>query len=1651
MSIVCPNPNHPDFVKLVEQLGEKEAYRQYMLNANEIPNPDLYENIREEYGKDEVALSDDKLYELANTFLKKLKVPFTILTEEQVKLHNEKNPGKKIGNTTKGFYDSDSNKIYLIKSRANFYTTLHEYTHPLVEWLYKNNNTLFKTMVNRLKTETLNQPGYWIDQLRALGYTDYIVNGEITTDGWKELLTLEVEKASRTILNDAGIKPGSFLESVKLFWKKIKEAISNLVGKNIGKLNEKQLMNLTINDLAIFMLDGNVELDLYSPFVSSLKEVPNESFGKLYFSKGSPKFQSAVSAQVADYKKRTGKDVSENQLRVINTLVGMQTLTKNKDGYFDSVTAENFQRATQFIKTLKGPNGEEGFYEYKGNEEDEVGLKAAERGNQIDDLVQFIIEGLDVDSAINQVIDNRNTRTKDDPEINKVVVDEEVLRELYTSIKNVLGNKFKDYIILPQVVLADTEKGVAGTADIFLISPEGKVRILDVKTSKYSTDGITFTKNYGDSASVKQKYTAQLSVYKALAKSMGLMFEEDDLSIIPIYFPGKETDEIDEARLEPEVKISALKYILDMFNVGETLAPEETVTDDPEVNLIKKVKLILTKRLSDINKMPAGYKKESAKSETESILNTLNQAESIKKLTEFVTSLHKQFTNQVKESKSGKKYTMFGLPSQIKYITLQLASGEITRDEALSKFLYIKNINDLYSPLLDDIRNIINSKDDDTLKSNMLDKLNEIQNGISFIKKTYENETVEIMADILSENVSQEANKKAKDYLKHLKDKAANETDPKKKERYTKEFEKAVFKLKSEEGITREVILKSLKEGSSEDINWLDLWFTPAVTSSSELVSPFMKLLKDRLEDARQELIQFERQAGEAFEKYGNFGNKDNPAEFNKGLYQEVEVFDKLDDDGKPVFKKRMMFVSPIDLNKFYKEKAIYEQMLNKAEPKYRGAITGRFYQDNFVRKPQKDITVLNPVTGERVVIEEGIDTLIEKQRELLERNVITEIDFNEFVRASKGYIKDGVTYYNEKFLMINPVKYKNNAYEQLQSSPKKKYYDFLISSYFKSQSRLPRKMGYVLPSIHKSGFDSVREGGLINYIKYEGSQLLNIKPEEVNLYGEEGKSIPLVYNFEMESSDVSLDLIQSIVMYEAESLEYDAKSKVADTGEVLLSLASSKSPVETDEAGNRYFDKFAEQAGIKDEFLKYKRKLNGNNIAAMLAMTIDAQIYGKLNIPTKTKILGINADKLVNGVMKFASVTQVGGNPIGSVANWLQAALQTNIEAAAKDSVSDMSWQKARVEYDKHVLDYIKDLNSPYSKSLIGQLIDLYDPMQGEFKDSAGRNISKSMFKKMWSSNTWFAMQHMGEHAVQVRTMIAMMLDAKAIDKTGKYINLYDAYTLDEKTGKIKLKEGVRLQGKLSSNGLISRDFQSALHGLNKKLQGVYNKEDKINVERHWYGRLATMYKKFLAPGLKRRFKGLGYDQELGTVTEGYMSFFYKNLFKEAKQLGRFLIGSDNGFYHEHEKQNLRRARREILIVAATGALVILLNSLIEGSDDEDEKRNIRYFLYLTMRINNELGIYGTIGDPQNILGLPSPGEMYKTIKNPIPAFGVTDKLIKVLQQMTDPTAVYERDSGVWEKGDSKLWAKFLKFWGYNGVNFDPENSIKFMQMSTK
>ncbi len=240
--------------KVIDEYGN--IWNEVNIKPQRDLNKILLRNVEED---NDIPLTDAQLYEHANKFYGKLKVPFQIVTEEFVENHNRNNPNNQIGKFTKGFYSQELNRVYLISGRAGFYTALHEFTHPLVEWVYRNNPSLFKTLISRLKSEQGEDT--FVNFLRSNNYNQFVVNGKVTDDGWKEILTTEIEKASISILNGAPIKPNSFLDAVRLFWKKLKEAISNLVSKDIGKLNEKQLMNLTIRDLSIFMLDGDVKLD----------------------------------------------------------------------------------------------------------------------------------------------------------------------------------------------------------------------------------------------------------------------------------------------------------------------------------------------------------------------------------------------------------------------------------------------------------------------------------------------------------------------------------------------------------------------------------------------------------------------------------------------------------------------------------------------------------------------------------------------------------------------------------------------------------------------------------------------------------------------------------------------------------------------------------------------------------------------------------------------------------------------------------------------------------------------------------------------------------------------------------------------------------------------------------------------------------------------------------------------------------------------------------------------------------------------------------------------------------------------------------------------------------------------------------------------
>jgi hypothetical protein len=296
---------------------------------------------------------------------------------------------------------------------------------------------------------------------------------------------------------------------------------------------------------------------------------------------------------------------------------------------------------------------------------------------------------------------------------------------------------------------------------------------------------------------------------------------------------------------------------------------------------------------------------------------------------------------------------------------------------------------------------------------------------------------------------------------------------------------------------------------------------------------------------------------------------------------------------------------------------------------------------------------------------------------------------------------------------------------------------------------------------------------------------------------------------------------------------------------------------------------------------------------------------------------------------------------------------------------------------------------------------------------------------------------------------MLALMYETKLRDNKGKDINLFEAYELNN-AGKISLKQGVELKGNLSEDKLVSFDFQNRLHAINKRLHGVYNSFDAPTLSRYSLGRLALMYRKHVGPGFKKRFKGWSVDQELGGETEGFYISFYKAAFMQPLEILKEIspIGKSN--LTPLEQANVRRALREQLIIMLTGTAAWLLTEMMKEMDD-DEKKKYAHLLYWTLRLNQEASAYGGLGDPRTGFILPPLYDMFKSFKSPTAAYGTLERGFKFLNQLFNPFEEYERNTGIWEKGDLKIYSRFLKLLGITGNTINPDEAIDIMQMQSK
>jgi hypothetical protein len=843
--------------------------------------------------------------------------------------------------------------------------------------------------------------------------------------------------------------------------------------------------------------------------------------------------------------------------------------------------------------------------------------------------------------------------------------------------------------------------------------------------------------------------------------------------------------------------------------------------------------------------------------------------------------------------------------------------------------------------------------------------------------------------------------------------------------------------------ITRDQMIQNLRE-VSKDTTAFD-YFTASMISSPDSVLALIGLnVKNQLEGARIKNLQLEQEAAKVFEEYAASTNasRDNPAEFNRGLYETIRIPKRgrnnkiLRKDGKIVYEDRVSYVQKYNMSNFFIARAKMPARIELSEnpTRYeqeaydnRQAERRKWFKENTQPKPASDIQqIMNA-----------------KQREL-QAGVITQDEYNKWLKTVE-YIDTSTqrTFYMGE-LTEPSDKYLNPAWLELYNidgtpkNAKGKYHKWLTDVYLSQQEGLPegQKPGLLLPSVEKSNGERMMDNAG-RAIKTRIQEMGKIKSYDTRygapaIAGTSAKYIPVYYTQSMKPEDVSLNLMGSTMMFGGMANNFKALNDIYSEIMLLQKIVGERVVAETNAKGEALMNPIASKLGLE----RFMHK-NGETFSAKrLNDFIDMVVHGEME--AREEILGLSASKLTNSLMGYSAITSIAADLIKGVSNNLQGNIQVLIEAASSEFFSIKDFMKGKSYYMKSVPGFISDFGKFTSESLGGKLYDQYDPIQGNFMDQYGRMVTGSVANKLFRVDTLFWNQHFGEHEIQVSTLFALLNATRVKDsESDQEISLLEAY---EKYG----VEDIYAKTDFTDKKRIN--LQNRLHALNKRLHGIYNDIDKSVAQKYSLGRLGFMYRKYLIPAYTRRFKKLGYDQELGAETEGYYRTFWDLYLKNLVTFQTSLI-KKWGDMTPFEKAQVKRTLAEASILLSLVGLVIALTALAGDDDDDELKKSWGYnfMLYQATRMRSETAQYVPI------LGIR---DIYRVMKSPSAATTSIDRMIKFVDQFLiqswDPEkASYQRRTGIWEKGDNKSWAFFLRLMGLSGYTLHPEEALKGFEAS--
>jgi len=458
-----------------------------------------------------------------------------------------------------------------------------------------------------------------------------------------------------------------------------------------------------------------------------------------------------------------------------------------------------------------------------------------------------------------------------------------------------------------------------------------------------------------------------------------------------------------------------------------------------------------------------------------------------------------------------------------------------------------------------------------------------------------------------------------------------------------------------------------------------------------------------------------------------------------------------------------------------------------------------------------------------------------------------------------------------------------------------------------------------------------------------------------------------------------------------------------------------------------------------------------------------------------------------------LSSYAIMGAAPLSWATNFISGNIQNIIESldGRNYNFKDFASAHADIYGGGKYGSAIKDMQDDFIKgkvgnlSFFGQIMEVFDPIQGTIDDEYGHKTNFNTVKNIFSLGI-FAGKVWGEWEIQMKSFIAFMKNHKVYD--GKVLSKEDFITrkigtdleslspseisakklkaleewnkldvnlldiLEMKNGKLAVKDAYKDVFQFGSGDFSN--IIAKLHAMQKRLNGSYAKFDKAYAEKESIGRMMFFFRKYFLPIGVSRWGTLRTDYESMRPEQGAYIVFYKTALKDLKKF-RFNVVKNWSNYSDTEKAAIKKTLADVAIMLTIMAAYSIL--LGYDPDDKDRFKKLREkgwaaqaAVFVLLRVKSETQQFLPWAGMEEVKGIYS---------NPSLIFTEVTRYMKITKLLGlhalnvipgvdfDSSLYYSKDvdeSGFKDMGDPKVMAALMQLLGYTGGTFQPIQKIK-------